>query len=48
MTNILSIVKKDYDKKTFTYDKIYPMSSNQAEVFENSSKKVVEVNYLNL
>jgi len=35
-------VKKDYDKKTFTFDKIYPLTSVQEEVFESSGKRVVE------
>ena len=35
-------VKKDYDKKTFTFDKIYPLTSIQEDVFEYSGKRVVE------
>ena len=37
--NIINVLK-EYDKKTFTYDHIYPMDSNQSEIFEETSKEV--------
>ena len=39
--NVINI-KKEYDQKTFTYDHIYPMDSNQSEIFEETSKEVVK------
>ena len=39
--NVINIIK-EYDKKTFTYDHIYPMESNQSEIFEETSKEVVK------
>jgi hypothetical protein len=39
--NVINILK-EYDKKTYTYDHIYPMESNQSEIFEETSKEVVK------
>ena len=39
--NIINIVK-EYDKRTFTYDHVYPEKSNQSEIFEDTSKEVVK------
>ena len=36
-------MKKDYEKKNFTFDKIYPINSNQEEIFNISGKAVVDV-----
>ena len=38
--NLINILK-EYDKKTFTYDHVYPEKSTQAEIFEETSKEVV-------
>jgi len=35
-------IQKDYDTKSFSYDHIYPEESNQAEIFEETSKNVVK------
>ena len=35
-------IQKEYDTKTFSYDHIYPEESNQAEIFEETSKNVVK------
>ena len=35
-------VQKEYDKKSFNYDHIYPEDSNQSEIFEETSKNVVK------
>ena len=35
-------IQKEYDTKTFNYDHIYPEDSNQQEIFEETSKNVVQ------
>ena len=35
-------VLKEYDKKTFNYDHVYPEKSTQEEIFEETSKEVVK------
>ena len=35
-------ISKEYDKKNFTFDHIYPMDSNQEEIFNDTSKEVVK------
>jgi hypothetical protein len=35
-------VMKEYDKKTFNYDNVFPEKSNQTEIFEQTSKEVVK------
>lgn len=40
------IVKKDYDKKSFTFDAIYPETASQQDVFDTSSKHIIDVNIL--
>ena len=35
-------VLKEYDKKTFNYDNVFPEQSNQSEIFEETSKEVVK------
>ena len=39
--NIINIIK-EYDKKTFTYDHVYPEKSTQSEIFDDTSKEVVK------
>ena len=39
--SIINIIK-EYDKKTFTYDHVYPEKSTQAQIFEDTSKEVVK------
>ena len=34
--------EKEYDKKSFNYDHIYPEDSNQSEIFDETSKDVVK------
>ena len=38
ITNVL----KEYDKKIFNYDHVYPEKSTQADIFEESSKEVIK------
>lgn len=40
------IVKKDYDQKSFTFDAIYPETASQQDVFDTSSKHIIDVNIL--
>ena len=35
-------IKKEYDKKNFSYDHIFPMNSDQISIFETTSKEVVK------
>ena len=35
-------VLKEYDKKTFNYDNVFPEQSKQSEIFEETSKEVVK------
>lgn len=42
ITNL--IVKREYDKKNFSYDTIFPMNSTQAQIFNTAAKGVVDVN----
>ena len=35
-------IQKEYDTKSFNYDHIYPEDSNQEEIFEETSKNVVQ------
>lgn len=42
-TYFIILVKRGYDKKNFTFDKVFSMNSNQEELFESSGKRVVEV-----
>jgi uncharacterized SAM-dependent methyltransferase len=37
------LVKKDYDKKNFNYDCIFPINSQQSDMYEKAAKSVVEV-----
>ena len=39
--SIINILK-EYDKKTFTYDHVYPEKSTQSEIFDETSKEVVK------
>ena len=39
--NILTI-KREYDKKNYSYDKIFPMTTDQISIFESTSKEVVK------
>ena len=41
-------MKKDYEKKNFTFDKIYPINSNQEEIFNISGKSVVDVSLFHI
>ena len=38
--NIITI-KRDFDKKNFSYDKIFPMNAPQISIFDTTSKEVV-------
>ena len=40
-TNSITI-KKEYDKKNFSYDHIFPMITDQLTVFETTSKEVIK------
>jgi len=42
VNNIISI-KKDFDKKTFSYDTVINMNIKQKDVFEHTAKEVVDV-----
>lgn len=41
---IIPIVRKEYDTKNFTFDTIYPETTDQKFVFETSGKYVIDVN----
>ena len=40
-TNSITI-KKEYDKKNFSYDHIFPMTTDQLTIFETTSKEVIK------
>lgn len=42
INNTISI-KKDFDKKTFSYDTVLNMNIKQKDVFEKTAKEVVDV-----
>ena len=39
--NNIMTIRRDFDKKNFSYDKIFPMETQQISVFEETSKEVV-------
>jgi len=40
--NYILTIKREYDKKNYSYDKIFPMTTDQISIFESTSKEVVK------
>lgn len=37
------IVKKEYEKKNFSFDTIFPTNAKQKELFERTARQVIDV-----